>query len=332
MTLEAFQDGALMAFLASAEGLYRLLFSPTSRTFYPYLLPSLIVAVAIEWHQRRRADPASYPSTLFSRQTWLGRSAMSDYWLIVLNAAVLGYFLSSFTGSLFESLEQILPRKTIQGQSEFSGFLKALLVAAILFIADDFARFWLHWLEHRIGFLWEFHKVHHSAEQLNFLTAERHHPVSAVYYSIGFFMIAGLVNLLLINGLIGQVSPASLLGGNLFWIAANLLCSTLRHSPVWLSFGPRIERHLISPAQHQIHHSDDPRHFDRNFGSTLAVWDRLFGTLYLTTSRPEPIRFGLGEETRHYRSPWQLYWTPCLMAWRRVRGLFLLPSGFRRPR
>ena len=67
---------------------------------------------------------------------------------------------------------------------------------------------------------------------------------------------------------------------------------------------------LISPAQPQIHHSDSRAHFDRNFGSTLAVWDRLFGTLYLTTRRREPIRYGIGTETHEYSSLWSLFARP----------------------
>ena len=51
---------------------------------------------------------------------------------------------------------------------------------------------------------------------------------------------------------------------------------------------------LISPAQHQVHHSVDPRHHDRNYGEVLALWDWLFGTLYISRAG-ETIRFGLGD-------------------------------------
>ena len=76
----------------------------------------------------------------------------------------------------------------------------------------------------------------------------------------------------------------------------NGLAANLRHSHVWLSFGPRLEHVLNSPAQHQIHHSDAPRHFNRNFGTNLSLWDWMFGTLYVTTSTPEDIRFGTAEQ------------------------------------
>ena len=60
-----------------------------------------------------------------------------------------------------------------------------------------------------------------------------------------------------------------------------MLWANLRHSHVWITYGRIMERLLISPAQHQIHHSKNKVHFDRNFGVVLAIWDGMFGTLEL---------------------------------------------------
>jgi sterol desaturase/sphingolipid hydroxylase (fatty acid hydroxylase superfamily) len=78
------------------------------------------------------------------------------------------------------------------------------------------------------------------------------------------------------------------------------LGANLRHSHVWLSYGRALEHVAISPAQHQIHHSADRRHFDRNFGSALAIWDWLFGTLYVTRER-ERLTFGLSAAEKNHR-------------------------------
>jgi hypothetical protein len=68
---------------------------------------------------------------------------------------------------------------------------------------------------------------------------------------------------------------------------------------------------LNSPAQHQIHHSDAPRHFNKNFGINLSVWDWMFGTLYVTQSKPEAIRFGTGEaDHQRYLTLYSLIVTP----------------------
>lgn len=52
---------------------------------------------------------------------------------------------------------------------------------------------------------------------------------------------------------------------------------------------------LISPAMHQVHHSIEPRHFNRNYGQALAIWDWMFGTLYVIHEK-EVVTFGLDDE------------------------------------
>ena len=66
--------------------------------------------------------------------------------------------------------------------------------------------------------------------------------------------------------------------------------ATLHHSHIWLTYGRMLEHVFISPAQHQVHHSTDPQHYDRNFGTMLALWDWLFGTLYVIKGK-EKITF-----------------------------------------
>ena len=74
----------------------------------------------------------------------------------------------------------------------------------------------------------------------------------------------------------------------LFFAAGHVL----HHSHVWVYYGPIIGRVFVSPAQHQIHHSCLPRHLDKNFAEHWAVWDWLFGTLYLPRGR-ETLKLGL---------------------------------------
>lgn len=92
----------------------------------------------------------------------------------------------------------------------------------------------------------------------------------------------------------GTVRPYTLFGVSYLVLLFNSLAANLRHTHVWLSFGPRLEHVFNSPAQHQIHHSRDPRHFNHNFGTNLSLWDWWFGTLYVTNSQPEPLSFGVG--------------------------------------
>jgi sterol desaturase/sphingolipid hydroxylase (fatty acid hydroxylase superfamily) len=75
----------------------------------------------------------------------------------------------------------------------------------------------------------------------------------------------------------------------------------LQHTHLWIAFTGLAGRIFLSPAHHQIHHSNNPAHFDKNLGSCLAVWDWLFGTLHVPAKEPEPITFGVkvGEADMH---------------------------------
>ena len=84
----------------------------------------------------------------------------------------------------------------------------------------------------------------------------------------------------------------------------------LRHSHFWISYGPVLSHVFISPAQHQIHHSADKKHWDKNFGGTFALWDWLFGTLYIPRKK-EDLTFGIGRESEwEFPSVWSLYAKP----------------------
>jgi sterol desaturase/sphingolipid hydroxylase (fatty acid hydroxylase superfamily) len=93
----------------------------------------------------------------------------------------------------------------------------------------------------------------------------------------------------------------------------------LRHSHIWLSYGLLLSTILISPAQHQIHHSKAKRHWDKNYGFILAIWDYLFGSLYVPKQK-EAIEFGIGNgEEQLYSSPLKLYLLPFKRALRLLR-------------
>jgi sterol desaturase/sphingolipid hydroxylase (fatty acid hydroxylase superfamily) len=67
----------------------------------------------------------------------------------------------------------------------------------------------------------------------------------------------------------------------------------LQHSHMWISFRGVLGRVFVSPAHHQVHHSTNPKHFSKNFGSCLALWDWVFGTLYVPAHEREPLVFGV---------------------------------------
>ena len=100
----------------------------------------------------------------------------------------------------------------------------------------------------------------------------------------------------------GEVGTLTFVGVNVFTFLFMFFGANLRHSHVKLKFYNWLENIFISPFQHQIHHSDNPKHFNKNLGSHLAIWDKLFGTL-LKSDEVQKIKFGLGEnEVENYNS------------------------------
>lgn len=151
-------------------------------------------------------------------------------------------------------------------------FLFALIVL-------DFTRYWVHYADHRVGFLWKFHRVHHSAETLDSTTGLRMHLVDFLQ----LVCIPATTFGLLFNTaqLEPWVLPAALAVADVFdaFEHANLRWSE-EH---WLvrAWG----RVFNNPLFHSWHHTRDGSLCDGNYGNTLVIWDRMFGT---EVTRPQP--------------------------------------------
>ena len=135
--------------------------------------------------------------------------------------------------------------------------------ATFYLVVSDFALYWLHRAFHR-GLLWKYHAVHHAAQDLEWTSAARFHPVNLILGA------AGVDIALLLSG----VSP------DIFVVMGpfNTISSCLVHANLNWTFGP-LRYLLVSPVFHRWHHARALR--DRNFASTLALWDVLFGTAYM---------------------------------------------------
>ncbi|MEL6701787.1 MAG: sterol desaturase family protein, partial [Pseudomonadota bacterium] len=111
---------------------------------------------------------------------------------------------------------------------------------------------------------------------------------------------------------------AQIAGVSVFFSVTALLMLNFHHSHIWVRYGRVMEHVFISPAQHQIHHSVEPRHFNKNFGQFLAIWDWMFGTLYIPEGR-EDIRIGLDapeDAPLMTHSLWTALWNPLQRMWR----------------
>ena len=311
---------------------------PDSFLYWPFIVSTVAIA-AFAWHLGLSTPGTGTGSSwrgffaeYFSGRLWWHRSARADYLIYVANAVLLplifGYVLFGEM-RVAELINGILDRSTPEaggGRSE-AAWPARLLFTVVFFVAYDFGRFAAHCLLHEIPLLWEFHKVHHSAEVLTPMTTFRAHPVDLLVMAWVPTVTTGLATWAFHEGTAGGITFYSVLGLHAIIWVSNLI-GNLRHSPVWLSYGPRWGLWLISPAHHQLHHSCEPRHFGCNRGFELAIWDRLYGTLYVPPVRPETFRMGLGDATDgKWNGLAQLYLWPFAGAWRELVRLVRRPQS-----
>lgn len=311
--------------------IYNFAYTHTNRWFFAYLLFSFIFAVILV--SLRQYDGKVSLSTnlrrivkrVFDSRVFGHESAKLDYKYAVINhlvtTFVLIYFfvaanvLSSFFYRYFGDIPY-LDKINIS-----VGIPGSLFIVAIYTFAYDTSNFFQHRLQHKIPVLWEFHKVHHSAEVLTPVTAVRTHPVSQMIAATVSAIVFGTMNGLFYNLFEGPVANYSLLGANIF----TLLYFTIglyhiRHSHIWFTYPKFVKEVLASPSLHFIHHSNNPRHYDKNFAFVFTFWDRIFGSYYEPDeSEQYDLTLGISdsEGRTEYMSVSQLYFTPFKRAWAR---------------
>ncbi|MDH1012939.1 sterol desaturase family protein [Pseudomonas nicosulfuronedens] len=302
------------------------LFDLSGRVGVVFLLCSYAIAYALFRFRRQRGltQATSFWQFIGGARVNLHRSALLDYryYLVrgILNVALMVPIVGIIDPYILRSGDYIAFFTHLWGARPQVGenLGLSLLYGLGVFLVSDFKNYWVHRAFHS-RWLWAFHKVHHSAAVLTPITASRVHFVEKLAANLAGTVLLGVYAGIFWYACGGQISAYTLFGVTYMILLFNVLATNLRHSHVWLSFGPLVEHVINSPAQHQIHHSDAPRHFNRNFGINLSLWDWMFGTLYVTQRAPEPIQFGAGEhDDARYSSLWSLIVTPFVETVRKV--------------
>lgn len=264
---------------------------PASRTWWVGLAVTLVLALVLvrprSW--ARLAALALHRSSLLDVQLLASGQLLGA--LGVIPALGGGWWLAT---ALVRSLDATVGAPAL----DWGPGIVVPLYTVATFVAWDLSRYVVHRLMHEVPALWAVHQVHHSAEVLTPLTFHRVHPLESVIYALRGAVVSGA----LAGGFYWAFRDGATLwsigGVHAVGLLANVATGNLRHSHVWLRFGP-LERWLISPAQHQLHHARAGAL--GNYGSALALWDRLFGTLLLSAGR-RPARVGLPRGERNHAS------------------------------
>ncbi len=296
-----------MTKLSLNDFLTGLAVSPLSRlmnvqeqTFWPTYLSALVLAAGVYMVTRRRSSLRGLlrylgPRKLFrTASTWLDfKMYVFSSLYLVIQAATVFAGMGSLSAGLLHLLERVLgPAAADEPLPQWAN----IVVPIMLYMAMELGYWVAHWLMHRIPWLWEFHKVHHSAEVMTPLTEWRQHPVEFFLVPLGIGVATALV-MAPMQWLLGRhMTLGSLWSPGLILLIFSMTIVHLRHSHVKLNAPGWLGYIIQSPQHHHIHHSTDPAHFDRNFGFCLSVWDWVFGTLALP-SKSNRIVFGLYDET-----------------------------------
>jgi sterol desaturase/sphingolipid hydroxylase (fatty acid hydroxylase superfamily) len=239
-------------------------FGPSMTSLRVVLIGPLTLAVIGVIMVIERVRPAQ-------RRALVARGHRQDLLFTVFNATLVVPLVTALSLSFSEIARRDLPWIILPRV----GTVPRWGAIALILVAMDGCNWFAHLANHRVRFLWRFHELHHSQEDMNVLTVFRTHPLIHVSYLIA--LIPGIV--LLANGAL--TTTLLVIYG---------LIVAFAHSNTNLGFGP-LGRIFVSPNFHRIHHKvDGPQ--DVNLGFALSIWDQLFHLAVFPT--PETIRTDTG--------------------------------------
>jgi sterol desaturase/sphingolipid hydroxylase (fatty acid hydroxylase superfamily) len=295
-----------------------------------FLIGSLVfvVVTAVMWLIASRGAPRSLRSAvefMFPAKSYRHATSRIDY----LHTAVWIVFWAPVLDLLFTLWSGIKVNDVLVSEIGIRSRLVAPLWVIVVYqsVAIILARdlgFWLgHYLAHRVPFLWRFHRAHHSAEELNLFTNFRVHPIDQVKgraFVITFGAIATGLALYFTGSSALENGTIAVLGAS---AAFELVKDLFSHSHIRMSFG-LLNYIVCAPVMHQIHHSAERRHRDKNMAEMFTLWDWIFGTLYVPKGDEVFIKGidtveDFGDRNPHLRLR-DFYMEPVVTALRLVRS------------
>jgi len=296
------------------------------------------VMIAFAWlalrrrRRNRRVVPKALARAIFARRVLLHRSTFADLAYCVIGLATLGAIIGwavVSTSWISDGVAGLLTRLLGPGPDPRApDFVLDGARTVALFLAYDLGFFVDHSLKHRVPALWELHKAHHSAEVLTPLVNFRVHPLDSLILANNLALIIGLAGGAAQYALGRRAVSFTLFDQNVLMLLYIYLTAQLQHSEIWIPFTGLWGRLFMSPAHHQLHHSNNPAHFNCNLGASLAIWDWLAGTLYMPSIEPPRLAFGVSGHAHDPHGVMGLVVDPAVNA---VRALFAAPRSLRLP-
>ncbi len=310
---------------------------PDRRIFSLYLASSVLCAWFVYRAIRRRGDACteadieaasgSFLQFLFPRRVWSHPSAWLDLRYLFFHK-IISYFLLFGVGAGAVSVGFVVASGNMEfGElvmQEWRGtptdYLLSIGYMFLTMLIGDFIGWAIHYLQHKVPLLWQFHKVHHSAEVMHPVSNFREHPVDNLAYGFFISMGFGVMHGLAARYLGFLPSVPTLIGVPLLMFLFNVVGYNLRHSHVWLRWPGIWSKVFPSPAHHHVHHSCHPDHIDKNFAFMFPIWDVIFRTYHMPEDNRD-VKFGIPDYDggKELTSCLRLYFLPFRDAYRLFR-------------
>ena len=195
------------------------------------------------------------------------------------------------------------------------------LAVGLAFVVQDFTGYWMHRLNHRVNIFWNRHVIHHSSEEFNLSCALRQSISETIHFSALLMIPAALLGIP--KSIFSILAPIHLFMQ--FWYHTRLI-----NKMGWL------EKIIVTPSHHRVHHAINPEYIDRNYGQILIVWDKIFGSFQPELENIEPV-YGILRPAKtwnpiliNFKHLWQLiqdaYHTQNI--WDKFR-IWFMPTGWR---
>ena len=215
---------------------------------------------------------------------WMGRKVYRFHDAITsINIGLM----SECVRSLLKLMSVFVYAVVVEKVGAFTWNLASPWVWIVAFFLYDFFYYWAHRAGHEINFLWAAHVVHHSSEEFNLSTALRQSSTNQVFYWV-FYLPMAIVGIPV--SVFVLVALASALYQ--FWVHTRLIPKL-----GW------VDRVFSTPSNHRCHHGRNPYCIDVNYGATLIIWDRLFGT-YVAERDDEPVVYGTLAPLQSWNPVW----------------------------
>jgi sterol desaturase/sphingolipid hydroxylase (fatty acid hydroxylase superfamily) len=157
----------------------------------------------------------------------------------------------------------------------------------VLFIAEDFAFYIEHRIDHYCRIFWAVHVTHHSSEEFNLTTGFRSSVFQPVYRFVYFIPIA-----------LAGFHPLDIV----FMYSLTQTYGILVHTQYIKKMPRWFETIFVSPSHHRVHHASNVIYLDKNMGMCLIIWDKLFGSFQEEVAH-EPVKYGLTKPVENQDHP-----------------------------